>query len=352
MKIEFYIGNLLLFLIYSILINKLKYDRKKSGFVLFLISAIHILFIQSFLDNDKLLDSISYIYVFDNARYASVSEIITEAMTNEWGIGFMLYTKLISNFTNDIHFYYMITYAIIDIPLLWYFYKVSHNYTLTILLYLCHPMLFWDSNYILRQHMVISLSALVIYYSNKNIIAIPMTIVAVSMHLSGLILIPFLLWKNLDLSRASLSKIFFVVILSLVVMGAVFYRMIAQSDRYSGYLSADKSSNIVPFLLIGPLVVFLFYKRKHLYKDLQESSLFEFLLYGLVIALFTVNSSFGRITTYFVAFVPAAASLLYKYPFKDRLLLNCYVLFAFAIEGVMLYLNCTNLFVGNLIQNR
>lgn len=350
MTIGFYIGQLLLFLFYSTIIDGLKIDKKVSRLILFLITLTHILVIQSFIDTYKLLDSIAYIYEFKNSKFLSFSEIIREGIDREWGVGFMLYNKAVSYITDDSHLYYMITYVIIDTPFFWYFYKVSSNYKLSLLLYLFHPMLFWDSNYILRQHMAISLSAIVIYYLNIKKIAIPLTILAASMHLSALILLPFLIWKNFKISKTSFATITIIVGLSLFVMNTFLIGIIAQSDRYSGYLSAEKSSNLVPFLLLCPLVILLFFKRKLLYKELQESFLFEFLLYGLVITLFTMNTAFGRVTTYFVAFVPVAVSLLYKFANKNELLLDCYVLFLFAIEGFMLYLNCTNLFVGNLIQ--
>ena len=350
MNIEFYITNLLLFLFYSILVNNSSLNKKKATLIIFVISAIQLLWIQSFYDNEKLLDSFRYISVFQNSKFSTVASIRQDAMANELGIGYILYNKLISYFTNDIHLFYMVTYFIIDIPLLWYFYKVSNNYILTFLLYICHPMLFWDSNYILRQHLAISLSAIVIYYSNKKLISIPMAIVAASMHLSAIVIIPFLIWKELKLGKASVVKIVFMVGLALIILSVLFYQLVAQSDRYSGYLTAEHNLYLVPFLLLAPLVVILYMQRRFIYKNVHERNLFEYLLYGLVITLFSMSSSFGRITTYFIAFVPVAVPIVLKYSYKKNLLIFMYVFFLFAIELYMLYLNCNGIFRGNLIQ--
>lgn len=350
MTIEFYIFNLFLFLFYSILINKSQKNSKRSSLSLFIISAIHLLVIQSFFDTHILLDSDGYIEAFEDVHFFTFYEAVLDGFINEWGVGFMIYNKLISYFTNDAHLYYMMTYVIIDIPLLWYFYKVSNNYQLSLLLYLFHPMLFWDSNYILRQHMAISLSAVALYYSDKKTISIPMSIVAASMHLSAIIVLLYLVWKKINISKASLGRIVFLVVLSLLIIGMLFYQILAQSVRYSKYMDADKSSNIMPFLLLGPLVLFLFYKRKCFWGNMQESNLFDFLLFGLVIIVFTMNSSFGRITTYFISFIPAAVPLVFKYSYKNKLIPKFFVLFLFVIEGYMLYMSCSNLFVGNLIQ--
>ena len=229
-------------------------------------------------------------------------------------------------------------------------YKVSNNYILTFLLYICHPMLFWDSNYILRQHLAISLSAIVIYYSNKKLISIPMAIVAASMHLSAIVIIPFLIWKELKLGKASVVKIVFMVGLALIILSVLFYQLVAQSDRYSGYLTAEHNLYLVPFLLLAPLVVILYMQRRFIYKNVHERNLFEYLLYGLVFTLFSMSSSFGRITTYFIAFVPVAVPIVLKYSYKKNMIIFMYVFFLFAIELYMLYLNCNGIFKGNLIQ--
>lgn len=350
MKIEIYFTNFLLFLLYSIIIHKSGSNKDRSNLIIFVISVIHMLALQSFLDNEQLLDSFRYIFVFHNSQTSTFTDIRNDAIANELGIGYILYNKLLSYFTNNIHLFYMVTYAIIDIPLLWYYYKVSNNYILSFLLYLCHPMLFWDSNYILRQHLAISLSSLVLYFSDKKLISIPMSILAASMHLSAIIIIPFLIWKEFKLGKASFIKIVCMLVLSVSILSVLFYQLIAQSDRYSGYLTAEQNLYLVPFFILSPLVVILYNQKKFIYKNIHESNLFEFLLYGMVITLFSMNSSFGRITTYFIAFVPVAVSLAFKFSYKKSIIKISYVLFLFLIEGYMLYLNCTGLFKGNLIQ--
>lgn len=224
----------------------------------------------------------------------------------DWGVGFDFLIWCIGHFSHNPVSLYIIVALLTLVPLYNFFYKTSDNLFLTIIIFVLYPMLYLHGFGVIRQHLAVTFVLLALYYIDIRKISIPLAMLAISIHTSAIVFIPYYIWRILPFKKMAMKKALFYICCSVIVGRMMLSSILSSLSRYSELLtSGEVANNIVPVLLIGGAVFVGFLGKMNKKLDGIRNELFNFSCYGLAIALFGIGiPGMGRLTLYFIYVIP------------------------------------------------
>ena len=283
-------------------------------------------------------------YIFpDNAGYAQsflyihnmpIKEALFSVYSFEWGTGFIFLQWLIGRFTHEPQVMFMCLSFFYIACVFWAIFKGSRLPIVSIVVFMVYPLMFYQSQYVLRQHIAAGVIMLFLYYIENYKISIPLCLVAITLHPSAIVIVPFYFFRKIKFSTIFSFKFIPLFLLLLFVVNSSLRVIYQYSERYSTYAEEEGGSNIVPLSLIGLLIIYHFfqgnYKRNISEKD---KTILSYLLYGfmITISLTGVNGS-GRLTNYFIYGIVGGLPLVYRYGGKNE---NIHIIFTIFYVAIL-----------------
>jgi len=308
----FYLFNLLLIPIYYTLISGLRKKNRDTYFFLFL--GIHVILLRALANPFNYVDTDGYAYA-----YSSIAEMsLAEAMSSQymlWGIGYVFINWVLSRISEDPMLLFIFISIITVGGVVWFYKKTSYSPLSTALIYVLYPMLYLQSFGVIRQHLSIAIVLFALYYIDKIKVSIPLAIVAILIHTSSIVLLPFYLWKVFKLEKWNIIPLTVVLVTGFIVLRLSMEYVLSFLERYqSEGFGEEGNNNIMPIVVLGlTTLVFLISRGKN--KLLQnESTIFSFIIYGFMISLFGLGlHGAGRLSLMFIYVIPVAVTYLKKY---------------------------------------
>lgn len=288
-----------------------------------------LLFIYFFKDDsilpDLRRDGGGYMLEFENIREIAtlknffISYFFTGGYFHE--IGWSLLNYIVSRFTDDFTVFQKIVGFVICAGYSYGVYKLSKSPLFSFLFIMLYSTAFFQSFYVLRQHLA---TALIFFFipsvvNKQHIKAFIGIILAVSLHYSAVILIPFYIFFLMGSELFSIKRIAYLIML---ILGFAFVLNHMTFERYVDN-ATEEASNALGFILTGG-VLLLYIIAKNLNNERNSVEQFDsfietYMFYGAAICFACMGSSTGRFTNYFTLFlaisVPYAVKNLNK-PFR------------------------------------
>lgn len=321
-----YLINLLLVPIYY---NILKGVRKKkailqsnktSNLAFIITVCIHALLFRALANPYNYPDGSTYaegFYYIANMTFQEA--ILSINIFTHWGTGFLLLSWISSRVVSSFEFFTIVLSILTIVPIFWFYYKTSYKILGVAMLFLIYPMMYYMGFFVLRQHLSIAFILLSLYYLEERRKSIIFIFIAVSMHTSAIVFLPFYLWKKIDFGKAVGFKFITYSIIAFVVCRGLMSFVLSYLPKYEEILSDGSDNNFIPaiwFTIISLCIV----KSGILRCDLTivERNILSFFLYGTFIAVFSVGlSGMGRFTICFLYILPVVLSILSFYC-KDK----------------------------------
>lgn len=322
-----YLLNLSVFFLYSLFVYTLKFDVNLKRKIFFILSSFHIVLFQALRNPYIYNDSDNYSQMFIEIKEWPLSYAFS--LTNVYtilGQGYVIYNYILSRFTENPEILFFLSSVFSVYVVLWYYYKASYIPWISTIIYLLYPMLYLMSFMIVRQSIATAFVVLALYNIKNIKKSLFFSFIAFSFHYSAIIIFPFYIWNSIDLARANFWKIIsigsIVVVVLRALLGVVFL-MMPRFD-YSG-----EASNMLPLIL---MIILLFlhhlcnsFKRV---KDDKDKLMLSYMVYATFVLLFSVGiPAAGRLSIYFLVFMPIMVTMLFKYcPIRQKGLIYAYVL--------------------------
>jgi hypothetical protein len=253
-----FILNIIILLVYATLINLSTSLNKATQRVLFLnIAFVHLLFLHTFFDPSLFPDLDNYFDYFSNISNFKSYDIELE-------IGWTIINKILYSISTDS---LILLFFVSTIMLLCYFITINSYSSipwLSIFILLC--TVFYDSLFVLRQHLAMAICLLSIPYiiKRKPIKFLLVTLLAISFHNSALVWIPVYIVYSFEINRR--------FVFMLIVLTSLFYftteiilgnlilvtrKIMAYTDpENQGTINAFKGSAVVLSILVLSLYSF------------------------------------------------------------------------------------------------
>ena len=283
--------------------------QKRFCFCAFLV----LLFIYFFKDDsilpDLRRDGGGYMLEFDNIRDIStlrdffISYFFIGGYFHE--IGWSLLNFIISRFTDDFTVFQKIVGFVICAGYSYGIYKLSRSPLFSFLFIMLYATAFFQSFYVLRQHLATaSLFFFIPAVVNKQHLKVFIGIVlAISLHYSAAILLPFYFFYLMGNKLFSLPRIAYVILL---IFGFAFVLNHMTFERYEDN-ATEELSNALGFILTGGvLLVFIIASKlsiKQRVVERYDAFIETYMFYGAAICFACMGSSTGRLTNYFTLFL-------------------------------------------------
>ena len=339
-----YLINYLLIPLYYFLILHIVQNAKKAHRYFFILIGIHAVLFRALANPYIYKDTSGYAEAFSLIADMSFDEaVLSFNMFSDWGQGYVALNWLISVFSSD-PVYLFIIMAILSVGgVMLFYYKTTETPLLSTMFYLIYPMMYVMGFYVLRQHLAIVFVLWSVYYMDKLKYAIPLVLLGILCHSSAIVILPFFFIKSWNLRNFDSFRLFALSLIGYIVLGLLATYFISFFSRYENVIDDSEGlNNIIPVVVIG-LTILVFYLTKtiHNVKAEREAFIVKFLIYGFIVALFSLTvSRAGRLTLYFIYLIPIAFSILYKYGSKTMKLLNTFYYIAiFAIPIIMIYMS-------------
>lgn len=311
-----WLANFLIFLIYSFIITRFRNSSQDKQVILFVFVLVHATLFRCLANPFVYLDTQGYDYAFYDIASMTFKEVISINRWSGWGQGYVFFNWLISRVTSDSKWLFIMCGAI-SVPLvIWYYYKSSNKFILTVSLFLLYPAMYNMGFSVLRQHIAISFVLMALLYEEKKRVAFPLLLIASLFHTSALVVAMFFLIRNIDVQKFNLLTLLGYISLGLVAAGLFLSNVVVQFDRYSDIEDTESgANNIVPVLILGSFILYSFVTGLVKRLDSREDKiLFNYMLFGLIVAIFGVGrEGMGRLALYFLYAFPSAITMLYKY---------------------------------------
>ena len=338
-----YIINFLLVPLYYGLFRLLLPKRKADKWFIW-IFAVHAILFRALVYPFDFVDTYGYANAYHNISFCNFSQaVLMDNRYTGWGRGYVAINWLLSRFSRN----YMLLFILLSVGTVggtvWFYAKTSYSYLLTAILYLLYPMLYLMGFAVLRQHLAAVVILLALYNIKNYRVSLPLALLAVLLHTSAIVFLPFFLWRKLKFKRLHSVEIMaltvVVVILMRLLVGYILNVVgLFSSGRNTNFGSQSISSNIMPVIIIGIPVVLalasgLFYRcRGRDYENLN------FLAYGFAISLFGIGLyGAGRLTLYFLYVLPVAVTFLGYYCRDLRVVSNLCIAVIFALTIRQVY---------------
>ena len=313
-----YIINLILVIIYYFIIcDAFRNNIVKRNKCFAIVVGIHAILFRALANPFGYVDTELYDEGFRSIAQMTFSEAVLQVnFYTHWGTGYVLFNWIISRFTDDSKYLFIIASVFSIFPVIWFYFKTSKKLLPAVLIFLLYPMMYIMGFGVIRQHMSVAYILLALYYVDRLKISIPLAILAISLHTSGIVFLPYYLFRRIDFSKNSNEK---VVIYVLFVIGICRFSMnyvLSYMPKYAEIVDSKESeNNIVPALWLGGLLLTAISSKlnRRLLSSL-EKDVFLFFIYGTAMAIFCIGlPGMGRFTICFLYVVPIISSFFYTY---------------------------------------
>lgn len=334
----FFLFNIFLIFVYYFAIEAGKLSKAKKRKIFCLASGIHLGAIQALRHPFIFYDNGGYAQAFHNISDYSFTDVtIGVTRYTQWGQGYVFFNWLLTKLTHDDEILFFLSGVIIVGCMSFLIYKTSYKPLLSIMIWILHPMLYYQSMYVLRQHIASIFLLLALYYYRKKIKTYLYFILAFLFHYSALVFSPFYLFGRFNFKRLFSYKIVSFAIVLIIVLRLSVGFVISLLPRFE-YEDVG-SRNIVPLIILGSLT-FMHYINGNFSRKLADDDLkiLQFLVFGVIISFFIIGlPGGGRLSNYFIYITPFAVPLLYKYNKKLKFANNIYVIFLFFLFSYLCY---------------
>ena len=317
-----YFINLLFVPFYYYIIQALFRRKEKSQMIFFIVVGIHAILFRALANPFVYTDTFRYTYAFDDIGTMNYKDaILSINQWTGWGQGYVALNWIISRFTSDPNYLFIVLSVLSVGGVIWYYSKNTTVPLITMLLYLMYPMMYIMGFGVVRQHLAMVFILWALYFANNLKISIPLAIIAVLCHTSSLVFFPFYFLRNIGITKFNSIKLIIFSIIGFLLVSWGVTLGISLASRYEEVLTEEgDQNNIVPFIMIASVVLmFLITGAVRKIKDMRDSYIVRFMIYGVIIAIFgmTVPRA-GRLSLSFIYCMPVALSLLYKYGNKNN----------------------------------
>lgn len=334
-----YIFNLTLIFFYYFLI-KVKCPKPGEARKLFAIMVgIHIFLFRALANPFDYVDTGNYEMAFSSIREMSLKECILEINPfTHMGLGFVFLNWLVSRFTDNYIFFSIICSFIGVIPVIWFYYKSNQKMLFPIFMYLTYPAMFHQSIGVLRQHISVSIMLIAIFYIDNLKKSMPFSLLSCLFHTSGIVILPFYLWKKLEINKIRSSKFLLCSLSFIILFKAAMWDLLSYLPKYEEIISDGSENNIIPVLWMSAITLFTFFIpiKKMNYSGI-ERNIVSFFFYGLLISICCIGlNGMGRFTICFYYIIPLASLIFIKSHYTPVVRYGIYISNIF-ITLIMLY---------------
>lgn len=338
-----YLVNLLLVPCYYCFIRLILHNRRWIHEVFFLIISLHAILFRALANPYVYPDTRGYTEAFQYICNWDFKEAVMSInYYSVWGQGYVALNWLICRFTED-PMYLFITLAILSVGgVMLYYKKTAYVPLLSVMLYLSYPMMYLMGFYVVRQHLAVVFILWALYFADNLKISIPLAVIAALCHTSAIVFLPYYFLKNIVLYRFTSIKLLVYSVVGFTILSSSVAYVLSFFSRYEEiYESGEGKNNIVPVILIGSLLLLYYitgvYKRVRLSQDMH---IIRYLIYGLIIALFSMGTpGAGRLTLYFIYVIPVAICLPFKYVRPEmKTIPAMYLICLFFIVSYLIYI--------------
>lgn len=276
---------------------------------------MHAILFRALANPFNYVDTEIYARAFDEISSYSFKEIISpDNVYIDWGMGYVLFNWLIGQLSGNFQTMYALLAVIGLLPVFMFFYKTSHSFILSVIIYLLYPLFFYMGLGVLRQHVAIGFVLMALLNIDKTKVSLLWAVLAVSFHTSACLFFPYYLWRYINKDVRNLWKSVFLILSVAVILRVSFGRILMYFDRYQSLYGGIESAerNIVPVIFMGSLLLLLWctgaYKRLI---NANDKNIMNFLLYGFALSLVCIGTyGMGRVTLYFMYVLPVAITFL------------------------------------------
>lgn len=313
-----------------------------------------LLFVWTFAFHAILFRALAYPFDFvDTANYAKAYLQISsykffyaffeENKYTQWGQGYVALNWLLSRLSRD----YMLLFFVISIVsvgcTIWFYAKTSYSILLTGMLYLLYPMLYLMGFAVLRQHLAAAVVLIALYHVRNYKVSVPLALLAPLLHASGIVMIPYFLWRMIKYKRlASIETMVIVVAIVVVMRLCIGYLIntvglfsLGRNDSFGGQ---SIGTNIIPVVILGIMMIMTFANGLFRKCRGRDYEIVNFMAYGFAISLFGIGLyGAGRLTIYFLYVMPVGITLLNQYCNKFRKVNNLCIVLLFVLTVRQVY---------------
>ena len=316
-----YLINLLaipLYYLFITIIYKTKEKRERAFFILF---GLHTVLFRVLANPLNYVDTEGYAMAYE--RISDMS--FKEAMTSQyvlWGVGYVFLNWLLTRLSSDP----MVLFSFISVlsvgGVVWFYKKTSHSLFATGLFYVIYGMLYLFGFGVIRQPLAIVFALLALYYIDNFKKSFLLAVIAILLHTSCVIFLPFYLWKYFRFEKRSLLTMAIVITIGFLALRFTmnFFLTFLERAQQTGF-GEEGDNNYLPVLILGTTVL-LFYLTRTNYRLKQgyEKNIFSFVIYGLMVSLFGIGlHGAGRLTLMFIYVFPVAITFVKTYSGKKGL---------------------------------
>ncbi len=311
-----YIYNVIAVLLYGLSLNVIGLSVRMKNSLFFFLTSIHLGLFHALRNPFNYKDNQGYANAYEYLGTLSFSEIIAQTGAySSWDIGYNLFNKLISYISPQADWYFAISGFLMVVSWMFMYKRYSYMPLLSVVVYMLYPLMFYQSMYVLRQHMaaVFMIAALLTIRNLK--ISIPLSICAALFHISAIVFFPFFVFHRIDwLGKGMGHKIISAFIGLIIVVNVGLRYVVSDIERYAEFEEQEGSSLVLPIIVLGSLVFVHFINKTFRDTKEQDKDILSFLLYGFIITIACIGvHGAGRLSNYFIYSVPFALPLLFKY---------------------------------------
>lgn len=315
-----YFYNVLFILLYGA-VCKITLPPRYTRLVFCLISALHIGAFHALRNPYVYPDNENYALAFERIAGFSLQENISVfgAYFN-WGPGYVFLNYLLYKLSPNPEILFVTTSVLMVGAIIWVIFKCSYMPVVSVCLYLLYPLMFYQSLFVIRQHLAAAFIMLAVYYMDKRKLSVLLGLLAVSFHTSAIVFLLFFFFRRVKITKDTMSKITFYAILLVVGFNLALPYFMNVFSRYEHYADESGSSNIVPLFMIGAL--FLAHLANGTIKSInteKDRNIWYYLAFGFMLCCCTLGlPGGGRLTNYCMYVIPLALPLLLKYNIKNK----------------------------------
>ena len=280
--------------------------RKRFCFCAFLI----ILFVHLFKDNSNYPDLCRYELEFDGiAEIPNLGSFFVQYFGHSGyfhEIGWSLLNFVCTRFVNDFTVFLNIVSIGICSGYSYGIYKLSKSPLFSFLFIMLYSTALPQSFYVLRQHLAFSLFFFVMPHLLKNDYKRFLLgyCCILSLHLSSIILFPFVLFYKLGDRLFTFKRIFISVLL---IFSFTYLLNTITYERYADYATTESSGNFLAVILTGGVFfVFIIIRASIYLKDQYNIYMQTYIFYSFIICFACIGSDTGRLTNYFTFFLSSS----------------------------------------------
>ena len=267
---ELFVLNIFIVLYYALIVHLSSFNEGTKRFIFLTIAFVHLMFLHTFFDATAFPDLDNYYFYFNAVTNSNVDDFDIEI---GWNIlNKILYFIYPSNFT--------LLFFVSLIMILGYILSIS-KYSeipwLSVFILLC--TVFYDSLFVLRQHLAMSICLLSITYiiKRKPIKFLLVTLLAISFHYSAVMWIPVYIVYSFEINRRFVLMLVALTVLFYSITEIILENLLVVTTKIMAYTDVENQTSINTFkgvaVVLSTLVLSL-YSFNKLYKIKDHNKLF------------------------------------------------------------------------------